>query len=86
MLPSRLRTGSTVSIVLYAGLAAILLTAAGLLRLLPSGVAAVAIWVLVAYFALGILLNAISRSRAERAVMTPVVALLALCSLVVALG
>ena len=38
------------------------------------------------YFALGVPLNAISRSRPERLVMTPVVLLLALCCLVVALG
>ena len=45
-----------------------------------------AIWVLTGYFALGIVLNAISRSRPERLVMTPVVLLLAACCLVLALG
>ena len=85
VLPTRLRIGSAVSIVLYALFAAVVLTAAGLARLLPQGFADVAIWVLVGYFALGIVLNGVSRSRAERAVMTPVVLVLALCCLVVAL-
>jgi hypothetical protein len=39
-----------------------------------------------AYFALGIALNAISRSRPERLVMTPVVLLLAVSCLLIALG
>ena len=85
VLPTRLRIGSAVSIVLYALIVAVVLTAARLARLLPQGFADVAIWVLVGYFALGIVLNGISRSRAERAVMTPLVVVLALCCLVVAL-
>jgi hypothetical protein len=85
VLPTRLRIGSAVSIALYAAVIAVLLTAALPVRLLPQGFADVAIWVLVGYFTLGILLNGISRSRAERAVMTPVVLVLALCCLVVAL-
>jgi hypothetical protein len=86
VLPRQLRISSAVSIVVYLLVEAVILTAAGLVEWLPQGFADVAIWVLVGYFALGILLNGISRSRAERAVMTPVVAVLALCCLVVALG
>lgn len=41
---------------------------------------------LVGYFALGILMNAISRSLPERLVMTPVVFVLAVCCLIIALG
>jgi hypothetical protein len=85
VLPARLRIGSAVSIVLYAAIAAVVLTAAVLVRLVPRGFADVAIWLLVGYFALGILLNGISRSRPERVVMTPLVLLLSLCCLVVAL-
>jgi hypothetical protein len=85
VLPARLRTGSAVSIVLYAVFAVLILQAAGLLGLLPDGVAAVAIWVLAGYFALGIVMNAASRSRPERLLMTPVVALLAACCLALAL-
>ncbi|MGY1807830.1 hypothetical protein ACI8AF_10705 [Blastococcus sp. SYSU D00669] len=42
------------------------------------------IWVLTAYFAVGVLANAISRSRPERFVMTPVALVLALCCLTIA--
>ncbi|UOQ61171.1 hypothetical protein MUN76_04155 [Leucobacter rhizosphaerae] len=86
ILPRKLRIGSAVSVLLYAGFAAILLSRGGLLGGGDSGFVRVATWILVGYFVLGIGMNAISRSRPERAVMTPVCALLAAASLVVALG
>lgn len=78
VLPRNLRIGSAVSILIYALIAAILL------GLVPF--ADIAVWVVFAYFVLGIVMNAISRSRPERFVMTPVVAVLAVLSLLVALG
>jgi hypothetical protein len=84
VLPQNLRVGSSVSVVLYAVFALLMLQAAGALDVLPSGVVDVALWVLTAYFALGILLNAVSRSRPERLVMTPVVLVLAVVSFVLA--
>lgn len=85
-LPTRLRIGSAVSVLLYAGFAAVLASRAGLL---PGGASApvqVLTWCLLAYFALGIVMNGISRSRAERAVMTPTCVVLAAATLVIALG
>ena len=75
VLPTRLRIGSAVSIVLYALFAAVILTGAEVL-----------IWVLTGYFVLGVVVNGISRSRAERAVMTPVSLVLAACCLLIAVG
>ncbi len=86
VLPTKLRIGSVVSIALYAGFAVLILQAAGTLSLLPNGFVGVAIWVLTGYLVLGIGMNAISRSRPERMVMTPVVAILAAACLVLALG
>jgi len=84
ILPLRLRIGSAVSVVLYGAFAAILLWQAGVIG--DAGVVAqVATWVLFAYFAAGVVLNAISKSRPERVVMTPVCAVLAACTLVIAL-
>jgi hypothetical protein len=85
VLPTGLRVGSAVSIVLYAGFAVLILCAVGALSVLTEGFVEVAIWVLTGYFALGIGLNAISRSRPERLVMTPVVLVLAAVCLVLAL-
>ena len=85
VLPANLRIGSAVSIALYAAFAVLILQAAGALSVLPDGFVDVAIWVLTAYFALGIGMNAISRSRPERMVMTPVVLGLTVLCLVLAL-
>ena len=85
VLPTGLRVGSAVSIALYAGFAVLMLSAADALEVLPTGFVEVAIWVLTGYFTLGIAMNAISRSRPERLVMTPVVLVLAVVCLVLAL-
>jgi hypothetical protein len=85
VLPTGLRVGSAVSIALYAAFAVLILCAAGALTVLPAGFVDVAMWILSGYFALGIALNAISRSRPERLVMTPVVLVLAAVCLVLAL-
>ncbi len=86
VLPPRLRVGSAVAVVLYLLFALLLLQGAGAVSVLPEGVADVGLWVLTGYLALGVVLNAISRSRPERLVMTPVaLALLAVC-LVLALS
>jgi hypothetical protein len=81
VLPSRLRIGSAVSTVLYAVFAIIIWAAVTR----SSAVGDIGIWVLTAFFGLGVLMNGISRSRPERLLMTPVVLVLALCSLVIAL-
>ena len=87
VLPRKLRVGSLVSIVLYALIAFVLLERESVLNLLSlPAVERVAAWVVTAYFVIGIVMNAISRSRPERFVMTPVVLVLAVLSLLVALG
>ena len=86
VLPARLRIGSAVSIAVYGVVALLLLRAAGAHSVLSDGVVDVAMWVLTGYFALGVVLNAISRSRPERLVMTPVALALAVVCLVLALG
>jgi len=87
VLPPRLRVGSVISVALYAMFALILIDRAGLAAVFgwePFGV--VATWVLFGYFTLGIVMNAISRSRQERNVMVPVTVILAACTLVIALS
>jgi len=85
-LPRRLRIGSLMSIVIYAFLASIILDRGGVIALYPDAFATVAVWVVVGFLTLGVLMNAVSRSRAERFVMTPVALVLAVLALLVALG
>lgn len=86
VLPARLRIGSLVSVLIYAVIAVIAFARVGASAALPHHVAVIAMWVVFGYFSLGILMNAISRSRPERVVMTPTVTVLAVLSLLIALG
>ena len=86
VLPRGKRIGSVVSLVLYLAFALIVLRRADLVALLPGAFAAVAVWVLAAYFVLGVALNGASRSRPERWTMVPLSLALAVLTLLVALG
>lgn len=69
---------------LYAGMAALLLSRGGVIPG-DNPFVRVAVWVLVGYFALGIIMNAIPRSRPERFTMTPISIALAAATFVIAL-
>ena len=86
ILPAPLRMGSGLSIVIYALIALILLSRADVVQVFGATAATVLTWIVTGYLVIGIGLNMASRSRAERAVMTPVAAVLAGLSLVVAVG
>lgn len=86
VLPRRLRIGSAVSVVIYTVISAIALDRAGVIDVVSETVSTVGMWIVFAYFVIGIPLNAGSRSKPERYTMTPVVAVLAVLSLLVALG
>jgi hypothetical protein len=87
VLPRAKRIGSAVSILVYAAFGWVLLMKAGLVPMVqPQIVIDVATWVIVVYFALGIPMNAVSRSKPERYTMTPVVIVLLVLALIVALG
>ena len=86
ILPTRLRIGSAVSIVIYAVIALLALDCAGVIDLVPDAVSTVAMWVVFAYFVLGIAMNGTSRSKPERYTMAPLSALLAALSLLVVLS
>ncbi|KQO96980.1 hypothetical protein [Leifsonia sp. Leaf264] len=86
VLPAKLRVGSAVAILIYAVIGTLALDRASVIDVVPDLVSSVGMWVAFGYFVLGIPLNAVSRSKAERFTMTPVVAILAILSLLVALG
>ena len=86
VLPPRLRVASAVAILLYAGFAVLVTSRAGILPGAGTPLVIVATWVLFAYCAVSIVMNAISRSRQERIVQTPVSVLLTAGVLVIAAG
>ncbi|MBE1490952.1 hypothetical protein [Plantactinospora soyae] len=86
VLPPRLRVASAVAILLYAGFAVLVMGRAGILPGRGTRLVIVATWVLFAYSAVSIVMNAISRSRQERIVQTPVSVLLTVGVLIIAAG
>jgi hypothetical protein len=87
VLPRAKRIGSVVAILVYAMFAWLLLMKAELVSTtLPEVVVDVAAWVITVYFALGVVMNAMSRSKPERYTMTPVAIVLTVLSLIIALG
>jgi len=86
VLPRGYRIGSLVVILVYGFFATVALGRVELLAWYPVGFAQVAMWVIFGVLALGVLMNAISRSKPERYVMTPVALVLAVLALLVALS
>ncbi|WP_129784802.1 hypothetical protein [Promicromonospora panici] len=84
VLPARLRVGSGISILIYALIALVGLDRAGLTDVFPGAFPAVAMWVVFAYFVLGIGMNGISRSKPERYTMAPLCLVLSVLSFLVA--
>lgn len=84
--PTRMRVAAVGQAVLLALLVAIVLSSAGLIAVpvledLPS-----LIWLVVAFSALSVVLNALSRSAGERRIWVPVATVMLVSSLVVALA
>lgn len=86
-LPAKLRIASVTSIALYLLFGLFLASKAGLMSIISSqNIIVIGMWIFTAYFFLGIFVNAISRSKSERAVMTPVAGVLALVFLAVTIS
>lgn len=85
-LPARLRIGSLVSVLIYALIAVLAWDRVRAIDVVPNVVAQVGMWIVFAYFVLGILMNAISRSKPERFTMVPVTIVLAVLSFLIAMG
>lgn len=85
VLPTRLRVGSLVAILVYLVIGCVVLARVGL----PGGdhgVVRVVTWVVAGCFLLGAAGNLASQSRSERFVMTPVALVLCALTAIVALG
>jgi hypothetical protein len=83
-LPVALRIGSVVSLFIYSACAAIVSDRAKLIDVVGDDVSSVGAWVVAGFLSLGVVMNAISRSKPERFTMTPVALVLAASAYVVA--
>jgi hypothetical protein len=86
VLPDKLRIGSAVSVLLYALFAYAALAKADMAPPAGAGAAtSIIMWVLTAYFSLGVIMNAMSPSNPERLIMTPAALILAVLYLILAI-
>jgi hypothetical protein len=85
-LPAALRIGSVVSLFIYGACAAMIADRAGLIDVVADDVSRIGAFVVAGFLSLGVVMNAISRSKPERFTMTPVAFVLASSAWVVALG
>lgn len=83
-LPRAYRIGSGASILIYGFFATIIADRAGLIAVYPPEFVQVAAWFVFGFLSLGVISNALSRSKPERLVMTPIAIALAALSLSVA--
>jgi hypothetical protein len=86
VLPARLRIGSAVSILVYGLIVVIAWDRVGAINIFGGLFSEVAMWVIFGYFVLGIVMNAISRSKPERYTMVPLSVVLAGLSFLIAMG
>jgi hypothetical protein len=82
--PPVLRIAALVQAALIAGMAVVVLARAGLVLLRWSRLSRSLVWIVVAFAAMGLVLNLITPSAPERAIWAPVAFLLFLSSAVVA--
>lgn len=83
--PPPMRIAALVQIAIYGLIAAIVCARLGWAFAALAASARIAMWVIVAWFALGVLMNAISRSQGERLLWTPVALVMLLASARIAL-
>lgn len=87
VLPTNRRAGSAVSIVLDAVFAIIALERARLTDFIPGETfIAVAMWVITIYFAVGVVMNVVSKRKPERFTMAPTSLVLAVLGPVITIG
>lgn len=85
VLPTSLKIGSVISIILYLIFIVIVLDKVEFLTIFKDPVIADAgTWILAAYFYVGVLMNGVSRSRSERNLMTPIALILAIACTIIA--
>lgn len=85
-LPTSLRIGSVISLLIYGACTTVVLDRAGVIDVIGGGVSGPGAWVVVGFLSLGVVMNAISRSKPERFAMTPVALVLAASAFIVAMS
>ncbi|MCA2373371.1 hypothetical protein ATU3B_17220 [Agrobacterium genomosp. 3 str. CIP 111-78] len=86
VLPVKQRIASVASLAIYGLMASFPLQKTGFATIWPAGWIEPGIWITACYLAVSVGLNAMSKSRPERLVMTPIAAVLAILFFVISLS
>jgi len=85
-LPTRMRIFSVIAIIIFVFASISILERAGIIIIFNNPIfIAVFIWIIAIYLAFNTLLNAISKSKWEKVIMTPISLILAICCFIVAI-
>lgn len=85
-LPPKLRVMSGVAIAIFTFAIVMIIEQVEFINLFQNPwVSYISVWVLAVYFTLGILMNAVSRSKWEQRIMTPIAIISAICCYLVVL-
>ena len=86
ILPKNLRIMSLVAVGIFVFGMIIVLERAGLITIFNNPLlTAIVVWILAVYSTLNVLMNAVSKSRIEKRIMTPLSILIAICCYIVAI-
>jgi len=86
VLPVGLRVAAALSVAVYALMGTLALDRAGVIAVYPADASRIGMWVVFGFLVLNTIPNAISPSRSERLVMTPLLIVMSVLALLVALG
>ena len=84
VLPKKLRVASAVAAAVFAFSILVVLTGAGIIEFFGHNFVKVYFWILTIYFGIGIIMNAVSRSKIER-LWAPIIAVMFVLSLLILL-
>jgi hypothetical protein len=85
-LSRKLRILSVIAMGIFIYAIIVVLDRTGIITLFSNPwVSGISIWILAIYFTIGILMNAVSRSKWEKRIMTPFVLIIAICCYLIAI-
>ena len=85
-LPTKLRIASLIAVGIFVFAIFIVLERAGIITIFNNTLfTAIVLWILAGYFTLNVLMNAVSKSKWEKRIMTPLVLIIAVCCFIVAI-
>jgi len=85
-LPTNLRIASLIAVGIFVFAIIVVLERAGIITIFNNVLlTAIVVWILAGYFTLNVLMNAVSRSKWEKRIMTPLSLIITVCCFIIAI-